>query len=175
MTHEERRKLTVKNVKRYIRGHDREYMVAMQQTLEWFGVARKLERIVWALLEKHQRQITEQAIRAAQPPYADLPQTTPEDTVTGERTEAHDKEAVQKAKTELKKRRKSQGFNPGPPPLSQVVDFCPKCNSPVYGEPQRSCKKRTNEPVFYKECGSCSWWAEIWRYRNKYKTVEEGG
>jgi hypothetical protein len=74
--------------------------------------------------------------------------------------------------------KKSKGVDKRPtptmPPMTLVVDFCPNCGDPVYGEPQVQCKKRKREPVFYKECKTCQWWAEIWRYGNKYKEVEGG-
>lgn len=169
MTQIDRKRLTVKNVKNYIRGHDRHHVVTMQQTLEWFGESRKLERILWSLLKKHE--ITQKYIAENKHKFKDIkppdkPDTDRKDSTHNGLDKLSD-EAIAKAKREAADRHELQ-------PLTQVVHFCPKCGDPVYGVPQRSCKKRKHEPVFYKECKTCSWWAEVWRHGNKFEEVEGG-
>lgn len=63
---------------------------------------------------------------------------------------------------------------PEPQPLTVVVGFCPRCGSSVMGEPLSACERQKNKRVFYKECSSCSYYAEVFQRGNKYVEIEEG-
>lgn len=60
------------------------------------------------------------------------------------------------------------------PKLTIVVGLCPRCGELVRGEPVRECASRGNGRHFYKECSSCSYYAEIFKVRHKFKEVEGG-
>ena len=49
------------------------------------------------------------------------------------------------------------------PPLHLATGVCPKCDSVMYGEPQRFCTKIVKGPVFYAECSVCPYYYEMWR------------
>jgi hypothetical protein len=57
-----------------------------------------------------------------------------------------------------------------------TIGFCPRCNERMVGEPVRKCgdKKRGRQRLFYKECTSCPYYAEIWKNKNKYDETEGG-
>ena len=146
---------TVKNVQQWISSMEMGCRYSLQQFLEWFGVDRKLERIIWATLKK---------------------------------SEIIRKSDAEEAHTENKRfvKAKEEGvpFHPNPDlirepdPPRMVVGFCPRCSSNVTGFPVGGCSR--DEPgtfgkvEFYKECGACSYYAQIWKKRNKYKEVEGG-
>lgn len=157
----DQRDFNVRNVARFMRGYEEQHLHTIQQILEWFGVCRKMERIIWAMLKKNQLERMRVAEDRAKGVYQDHP--TPASTV--------EKEVVGK---DGKKRVVRKRVPAELPDMRTVVGFCPKCGSHIYGEPQQSCKKRVSEPVFYKECKACPWWAEVWRKRNKYIEIEGG-
>jgi hypothetical protein len=55
-----------------------------------------------------------------------------------------------------------------------VVGFCPRCNSALGGQPCGGCRSKAFDRVFVKICGTCSYYSEIFRRRNKYYEVEGG-
>lgn len=168
----ERKKLTVKNVHWYINAHDPQCVSTAQQLLEWFGESRKLERILWAALKQRQEYLRVQAEERALRKKSRYKLPPRHIKGEGEREEIVDGAARLYAKHDKKVLEANQYRDlPG---LTQVIGFCPKCGDPTYGEPQRQCKKRKHEPVFYKECKTCSWWAEVWRHGNKFEEVEGG-
>lgn len=62
------------------------------------------------------------------------------------------------------------------PDLHIVMGICPKCDSAMLGEPQKSCTKMVEGPVFYAECGACKYYYEMWKHHKTGKIrKEEGG
>ena len=48
-----------------------------------------------------------------------------------------------------------------------VIGFCPSCNSQLVGTPLKGCETKKTGRYFYKECSSCSYYAEIFKSGNK--------
>jgi hypothetical protein len=65
-----------------------------------------------------------------------------------------------------------------PEKLPFVVGVCPKCDSMLGGLPLPSCETKKTGRVFYKECSSCEYYAEVWKKTKQKRTTyyqEEGG
>jgi hypothetical protein len=56
----------------------------------------------------------------------------------------------------------------------QIIGFCPKCSSIMRGMPMSKCEFEKSGRVFYKECSACTYYAEIFKKRNKFKEIEGG-
>lgn len=144
---------TVKNVRQYIGCFDMQTRYAIQQFLQWFNVDRKLERIIWAILRKSE--ITRQK----------------EAEVLG-----RERQRELAAKAEGRPYHPDRRIVREPDKITLIVDFCPKCGSPMVGMPVRSCRQNSSyfgAPVFYKECSACTHYIEIFKKKNKY--IEVGG
>lgn len=149
------KKFTVKNVKQFLSGYDVQHLYTVQQILAWFNLERKLERVVWAILKRYELDSKRAAEMAATHGVPEPPKVETHDVATHKTPEG----AV---------------VIPDLPPLTVVVGTCPKCGSNLMGQALGSCSKLAKQPTFYKECSACDYYAEIWRYRNKYKEVEGG-
>jgi hypothetical protein len=149
------KKLTVKNVKQFLSGYDVQHLYTVQQILAWFNLERKLERVVWAILKRHELDCKRAAELATTLGESQPPKVETHETVM------HEKPV-------------KSGVIPDLPPLTVVVGTCPKCGSNLMGQALGVCSKVTKQPTFYKECSACKYYAEIWKYRNKFKEVEGG-
>lgn len=58
------------------------------------------------------------------------------------------------------------------PPLT-VIGIC-ECGGRIMGEPLQSCETKRSGRVFYKECSSCSYYAEVVKKGNKFTELEGG-
>jgi hypothetical protein len=145
---------TVRNVKRYLTGFDMDSRYAIHQFLEWFALDRKLERIVWATLKKSE------VVR---------------------RKEA---ESLKEEQAEIAiATEQGKPYHPKPerisnePPLTVIVGVCPRCKSMMKGMATGTCSKGAGNfgvMTFYKECGACTYYSQIFKKRNKYREVEGG-
>jgi hypothetical protein len=61
-----------------------------------------------------------------------------------------------------------------PHPLRTVIGLCPKCGAVMRGEPLLPCSKEKKKRVFYRECSSCTYYAEIFERRGKHYEIEGG-
>jgi hypothetical protein len=58
--------------------------------------------------------------------------------------------------------------------LRAVIGFCPKCGGNLRGEPTPGCEQKKSGRMFYKECQTCTYYAEVWKKKNKYHETEGG-
>jgi hypothetical protein len=147
--------------------------------LSFFGVAPKLERILWATLKKsHERSKR----IASELSYGN---TTLEEYPEGREAEDDEKKRAVHAIAMQAKAKPSPKKPRGPrtvgvaevPKLTQVVDVC-KCGSNMVGTVIPTCSKVKHQPIFYKECVSCTRYAETYRTIRRKKTTyyrSEGG
>jgi hypothetical protein len=63
---------------------------------------------------------------------------------------------------------------PGEPKQLLVIGFCPKCKGKMGGAWVATCEMKKSGRFFIKECGSCDYYAEIFKKRNKYYEIEGG-
>jgi hypothetical protein len=157
------KELNVESVKAYLQSQDIQVVYALQQTLEWFGVGEKLERIVWAMLKRLEldnKRAAELAVYRFQKASGDKTEVE-EDTLPEEQEPGPTRTEPIDITKEL-------------PPLVTVVGLCPKCGSPLYGEPVPPCERKITNRVFYKECGGCSYYVEVIKRRNNYLEIEGG-
>ncbi len=165
------RSLTVANVKQAMKPYGDDEMHTMSQVLQMFGVAPKLERIIWALLKKdHLRRK-----RVAEETTYGAGGYDPEDV--DNKHLRRDRKATKLAGS-AKPTVKPPEEIVEPPVLETVVGICNKCGGNLVGTPIPGCSKIKKQPVFYKECVTCATYSEIWKEetRNKVKHYEvEGG
>lgn len=62
-----------------------------------------------------------------------------------------------------------------PQTLNVVVGFCPKCNSPMVGNPIPPCESDESGRHFYAECTTCSFYKEIFKGRKERYTEKTNG
>jgi DNA-directed RNA polymerase subunit M/transcription elongation factor TFIIS len=60
------------------------------------------------------------------------------------------------------------------PKLTAVVGICPRCSSKLVGFTIPGCEKNHSSRIFYKECTACTYYAEVFKKRNKHYEVEGG-
>lgn len=70
----------------------------------------------------------------------------------------------------MKPPKKEQIIEPTKP--QTPVGKCPKCTSMMFGEPVKKCEEKKSGRVFYKECGACTYYVEIFKRKNKHIEVE---
>jgi len=74
-----------------------------------------------------------------------------------------------------KKPRKAQRGWQEPGRLPFIVGLCRHCGGEVWGGHMPTCETKLTGRVFYKECSTCTYYAEIFKHgRNRYRE-EEGG
>jgi hypothetical protein len=61
-------------------------------------------------------------------------------------------------------------------PLETVVGMCPTCSGIMRGEPSPGCDREKSGRIFYTECGTCTYYYEIFQNKRtkKYKKIEGG-
>jgi hypothetical protein len=173
------RELTVKSVQKVMEPYSEDHLHTLQQVLSFFGIAPKLERILWATLKKsHERSKR----IASELSYGN---TTLEDYPEGLEAEDDRKRAIayniaRKAE-ELATPKKPRGPRTvsvtEPPKLTQVVDVC-TCGKNMVGTVIPTCDKIKHQPIFYKECVGCTRYVETYRTIRRKKTTyyrSEGG
>ncbi len=143
----------VKDVQRFVGSYPLDSIHAIQQVLEWFGVNRKFERIVWSMIRRREVQHVKE-VDAGKRRYA----------------------KYKKLKDEGKPYHPPLDEVGTVPDISLVIGKCPRCDNNLLGMPTRACKKGVNGKfgglVFYKECASCTYYSEVFKKRNKYVEIE---
>jgi hypothetical protein len=82
-------------------------------------------------------------------------------------------EAASKRYKQKELMEEEDGF-PGEPRHLPIMGLCPKCNAPMGGMFMAGWETEKSGRLFYRECSSCSYYAELYKKRRKYKEVEGG-
>ena len=143
------REMTVANVRYFVQGYPEETVHGLQQILMAFGVAPKMERILWATLKKAHIYRTADAERKREL-FIKLKHKR-----SGVDREVVDYDALDRA------------------PVT-IVGICPRCDGTVRGTTIASCETKLSGRVFYKECEDCIYYSETFKIDNKYREVEGG-
>jgi hypothetical protein len=130
---------------------------AIQQFLEWFNIDRKMERIVWSWLKRSEVKRKREA----------------------EEMSRHNRIVERLDAGEVvSKRERMSVVPPEPGNVGPVISFCPRCGSAVRGTTVGSCSKQKASTfgtlTFYRECGACTYYSEMFKKRNRYTEVEGG-
>ena len=170
------RPLTVKSVTELLYAYDEQAMHQLQQMLAYFGVAPKLERIVWAYLKKEylrRKRMAEELTYGGEYNEKDPSHSL----IVEEKKLAkanRDADKLRKAPPERKPRKRVM---PDPPKFTQVVDVC-TCGASMVGTVIPTCGKVKYQPIFYKECVNCTRYVETYRQIKRNRTIytrSEGG
>jgi len=174
------RELTVRNVQKVMEPYSEDHLHTLQQVLAFFGIAPKLERILWATLKKeYERRKRHSEEMTYGGTYEEVDPT--ERLERQEKIEEERHAAILKAAKENpspKKPKKPRG-NPvaEPPELTTVVDVC-TCGRTMVGTVVPTCSKVKHQPIFYKECTGCTRYVETYRTIKRNRTTyyrSEGG
>jgi hypothetical protein len=136
------------DVRKYSRSFDPSIPQSVAQFLEVFGCCKELRDTLRLMIEEWNNQSREIA----------------ENLSFGK----PDPNTVKESKGKTRAPRPTQA------PLKIVVDMCPRCGSKMVGEPLSMCESKESGRVFYKECTACTYYAEIFKKRNKYIKSEGG-
>jgi hypothetical protein len=173
------RPLTVKSVQKVMEPYSEDHLHTLQQVLSFFGIAPKLERILWATLKKeHERRRKYAEEMTYGGTYREEDPT--HRLIKEEAKEREYQAAANKAKlphTPEDPRKPRDAPVVGPPKLTQVVDVC-ECGGNMVGTVIPTCDKVKYQPIFYKECVKCTRYVETYRrIRRKRMTYtrSEGG
>lgn len=152
------RKMTVKAVRQFVEPIEESHLASIQQVLMWFGVSPKLERILWATRKKNfiKRQRYDESVEGLDlediKPTGVTPKKAPPPDPAGNEYEL--------------------------PELTMVCGMCKRCGGTLVGISPRGCEKAKKQSVFYKECRTCTYYAQVWKNKVREKVTyfeTEGG
>jgi hypothetical protein len=148
-------KITKKTVGSYSESFDNDQVHAVQQWLDAFGVCGELREAVEEVISARQ-----EAARVR----AEGTKVKYEKIMAGKMKEYEQQELMASEESKF----------PGEPGTLPVIGFCPKCGSYLRGIFVADCEKRKSGRHMIKECGSCDYYSEIFKKRNKYIETEGG-
>jgi hypothetical protein len=175
------RELTVKSVQKVMAPYSEEHLHTLQQVLAFFGIAPKLERILWATLKKeYERRKLHAETMTYGGRYSEVDPThrrLREEKAAAKEHAAQATEAKGKGESPKNPRGPRTTEVAEPEKLVTVVGICP-CGGNMMGKPIPKCEKLKKQPSFYSECEKCTRYVEVWRQIKRNRTVhyeEEGG
>jgi hypothetical protein len=154
----EPREMTVKNVKKFVGGYPEDTVHALQQMLMAFGVHPKMERILWATLKKEHLKRKEHSEKNIPPAREDFGKLSAEKQAEVKKNCA-EREKEQALEQEME---------------MPVIGLCPVCEGALHGQVIPKCEQKKSGRIFYKECQSCTYYAEMFRKGTELSQVEGG-
>jgi hypothetical protein len=148
-------KINSKTVRNYSMSFDDDALHSVDQFLEVFNCCDELREHVRDVLNDRQEQLR----------------------ITAEDRKKRAKVAVDKMRLEYEQQEQmasEDGKFPGEPKQLPTIGFCPKCKSKMGGAWVANCEMNKTGRFFIRECGSCDYYAEVFKKRNKYYEVEGG-
>jgi hypothetical protein len=162
------RPLTVDNVKQAMHPYPEDQLHTTSQILQMFDAAPKLERIIWSILKREHLRRKKEAEKQVQ-------------LVQGRALTQTELNVDAEIASKLDAEAQLSDMGPRPPEsivelhkLKVIVGICSRCGNTLVGTRIGTCKELKKQPIFYKECVGCSYYAEVFKSDNNYYEVEGG-